>query len=81
MPEVSDEILEVFREVFDDPSLEVSSETTASDVPNWDSMMHVSLMLAVERQFGIRFSSSEVAGLKNVGELQMLVDQRRGGAQ
>jgi acyl carrier protein len=81
MPEVSDEILEVFREVFDDPSLVVSSETTASDVPNWDSMMHVSLMLAVERQFGIRFSSSEVAGLKNVGELQMLVDQRRGGAQ
>jgi len=81
MPEVSDEILEVFREVFDDPSLVVSSETTASDVPNWDSMMHVSLMLAVERQFGIRFSSSEVAGLKNVGELEMLVDQRRGGAQ
>jgi acyl carrier protein len=81
MPEVSDEILEVFREVFDDPSLVVSSETTASDVPNWDSMMHVSLMLAVERQFGIRFSSSEVAGLKNVVELQMLVDQRRGGAQ
>jgi acyl carrier protein len=66
----------VFRDLFDDPDLTVHQDTTASDVANWDSMMHVSLMLAVERAFKIRFTSSEVASLKNVGELVSLVDRK-----
>ena len=81
MTDVSESILEIFRDVFDDPDLIVARETTASDVANCDSMMHVSLMLAVERRFKIRFSSSEVAGLKDVGELEDLVSRKRGGAQ
>lgn len=81
MTDVSESILEIFRDVFDDPDLIVARETTASDVANWDSMMHVSLMLAVERHFKIRFSSSEVAGLKDVGELEDLVSRKRGGVQ
>ena len=81
MTDVSESILEIFRDVFDDQDLIVARETTASDVANWDSMMHVSLMLAVERRFKIRFSSSEVAGLKDVGELEDLVSRKRGGAQ
>ena len=81
MTDVSESILEIFRDVFDDPDLIVARETTASDVANWDSMMHVSLMLAVERRFKIRFSSSAVAGLKDVGELEDLVSRKRGGAQ
>lgn len=81
MTDVSESTLQIFRDVFDDPDLTVTRETTADDVDNWDSMMHVSLMLAVERQFKIRFSSSEVAGLKNVGELEDLVARKRGGGQ
>lgn len=81
MTAVSDSILQIFRDVFDDPELTLDRETTANDVANWDSMMHVSLMLAVERHFKIRFSSSEVAGLRNVGELEDLVALKRGGAQ
>jgi acyl carrier protein len=67
------EIQNVFRDVFDDDSLVISRETTAADVEQWDSLMHVTLMVHLERQFGIRFSSSEVADLKNVGELVDLV--------
>lgn len=67
------EIQNVFRDVFDDDSLVISRDTTASDVEQWDSLMHVTLMVHLERQFGIRFSSSEVADLKNVGDLEDLV--------
>lgn len=68
---------DVFREVFDDDELTTSRQTTAADVENWDSLMHVTLVINVEKVFGVRFSSSEVAGLKNVGELVDLIDTKQ----
>lgn len=69
------EIQDVFRDVFDDDDLVVTRETTAADVVGWDSLMHVNLMVRLERRFGIRFSSSEVSELKNVGELSDLIER------
>lgn len=68
---------EVFRDVFDNEELQVERETTARDVDHWDSLMHVKLILAVERAFKVRFSSSEVASLKNVGELLDLIESKQ----
>ncbi|MEO6527841.1 MAG: acyl carrier protein [Gemmatimonadaceae bacterium] len=70
-------LTELFRIVFDDDTLVVTPETTAADVSGWDSLTHVTLMLNVEREFGVRFSSREVAMLKNVGELVQLVASRQ----
>jgi acyl carrier protein len=69
-------VSDVFRDVFDDEQLEVQRETTAADVSAWDSLMHVTLIVHIERTFGIRFKSSEVAGLKNVGELVDLIEMK-----
>jgi acyl carrier protein len=66
----------VFQEVFDDDELTVDRTTTAADVEGWDSLMHVTLIVNVEKVFGVRFSSAEVAALKNVGELVDIVEQR-----
>lgn len=74
------QVNEVFREVFDDDELTVTPETTAADVPGWDSLMHVRLIIAVEKAFGVRFSSSEVASLKDVGDLIELLG-RKGGSR
>ena len=68
-----DEINDVFQQVFDDDELTVTRETTAADVDGWDSLTHVTLMLALEKRFAIRFKSSQVATLQNVGELADLV--------
>ena len=68
---------EVFRDVFEDDELCVSGQTTAADVEGWDSLMHVTLVINVEKAFGVRFSSSEIAGLRNVGELVTLVERKR----
>ena len=45
----------------------------------WDSLRHVRLVLTVEKAFGTRFPASEVANLKNVGELVALIGRRTQG--
>lgn len=69
---------DVFREVFEDDDIVITRATTAAQIPAWDSVMHVTLMMAAERAFKLRFKSGEVTGLKNVGELIDLIDRRRG---
>jgi acyl carrier protein len=63
----------VFRDVFDNDELTISPETTAADIDDWDSINHVNLVLAVEKEFKVRLSSSAIASLKNVGELANLL--------
>lgn len=70
---------QVFREVFDDDEITISDETTARDIPEWDSLAHVSLVVAVEQEFGVRFASTDVGRLKNVGELRQLIERHLAG--
>ncbi len=66
----------IFDDVFDEPGVQINRSTSAEDIQNWDSITHVTMVLAVEREFQIRFSSSEVAKLQNVGELIDLIDRK-----
>ncbi len=68
---------EVFRDVFEDEDLTVGRDTTAKTVAGWDSVMHITLMMSIERAFKLRFNSGEVAGLKNVGALADLIDRKK----
>jgi acyl carrier protein len=70
-------LCEVFQEVFDDDDLVVTRDTSAREVGEWDSLMHINLVLNVEKEFSVRFSSSEVAVLQNVGQLVDLIDAKR----
>ena len=72
---------DVFRDVFDDESLSVRQETSAADVEGWDSLMHVRLIIAIEKAFRVRFSSSEVASLKDVGDLIELLQTKTPASQ
>jgi acyl carrier protein len=68
----------VFRDVFDDDELKIARTTTAEDIADWDSLRHVGLVVNIEAAFGIKFTSLEVAGLANVGEILDLIQQKRG---
>ena len=76
MSETLTQLNEVFQDVFDDDEIVVARETSAKDIEDWDSLMHVNLVLAVESKFGVRFTSTEVASLKDVGELNDLVEKK-----
>ena len=71
------QLQEVFRRIFDDEALTVSRATTAQDVEAWDSVQNVTLMLDVETEFKVRFSTSEMAYLKNVGDLVDLIEKKQ----
>jgi acyl carrier protein len=67
---------EVFRETFGDDSIAVSAETTAKDIEDWDSMMQVNLIVAIEARFGMRFTTSEVESLRRVGDIVLIVKKK-----
>ncbi len=74
--EIYERLNEVFREVFDDDDITVNAQTTADDIEDWDSLMHITLISAVENEFGVRFTMGEVSSMKNVGEMIGLIAQR-----
>lgn len=59
----------VFQDVFDDDSITVNAQTTADDIEDWDSLEHINLVSAVEKEFGVKFTMAQVVGMKNVGEM------------
>jgi acyl carrier protein len=67
--EVIKQVNEVFKDVFDDNSLNINYDTTAKDVDDWDSLTHIQLVVAIEKHFKIRFTSSEIQGFANVGQM------------
>ena len=71
-----DRIESVFRAVFNDDDLVLSDETTAADVPGWDSIEHINLMFALEEEFGMQFVGNELAELENVAALKQVLAQR-----
>ena len=74
--EVFDRLEQVFRDVFDDDSIVLYEDTTADDIDDWDSIEHITLIAAVEKEFGMRFSMGEVSGMKAVGEMVSILQQR-----
>ncbi len=64
---------ETFRDVFGEPDLVMSDGMTAEDVEQWDSLSHINLIVALEREFRVKFTTGEVSKLKNVGDLVALI--------
>jgi len=63
----------MFHDVFDDDSITLTPETTANDVDGWDSQTHVTLIVAAEQHFGVRFRTAELESLRNVGHFVQLI--------
>lgn len=71
--EIMNKLTDVFRDLFDQPELELTASTSADDVDEWDSVNHVMLVVQVEREFGVKFHTAEIEELKNVGDLAALI--------
>jgi acyl carrier protein len=65
-----------FRDVFGEPDLVISDGMTAEDVDQWDSLSHINLIVALEREFRVKFTTGEVTKLKNVGDLVALIQSK-----
>lgn len=74
--EILNQVQDIIREEFEDDSITVTETTTAADVPDWDSLAHLSLMHEIEGSFGIKFTMGEIQGFKNVGEMVTVIEKR-----
>ena len=76
--DVYKKLTDLFRDIFDDDSIELQDATTAADVEGWDSLMHISLIQAVQDEFGMKFAMKDVTGMKNVGQMVDLILAAKG---
>lgn len=72
-PQIYQRLTEIFQDVFDEDSIEVTPKLSADDVDGWDSLTHIRLILSIEKVFKIKFSTSEIGKLENVGNLVALI--------
>ncbi len=74
--EIYGRLTKIFEDVFDEDSIEVTPGLSAKDVDGWDSLTHIRLLLTVEKAFKVKFSTSEIGKLENVGDLVKLIKTR-----
>ena len=65
----------VFAKIFNKPGLKVFREMTPADIPGWSSLLHIKLLVALEKQYKVELAPEDVVALKNVGELFDLINK------
>jgi acyl carrier protein len=70
------ELQPIFQDVLDQPNLHLTPASNASNVEDWDSLAHISIVSAVEKHFRIKFTLAELQTLKNVGEMAELIQKK-----
>ena len=73
---ISSELKHVILKCLNLDAWEINDDTLAEQVPGWDSLNHVNVILAIEEHFGVHFRSREVLSLRNIGDLQRLLDSK-----
>ncbi|TLU70598.1 acyl carrier protein [Lichenicoccus roseus] len=71
--DIKTKLTAIFRDVFDDDSIVLRDDMTADDIPEWDSMSHVTLVVATEQTFGIKFRTAEIEEMHDVGDFVRLI--------
>jgi acyl carrier protein len=74
--EILDRLQPIFHDVLDDNSLVITPSSNATNTPNWDSLSHVNLIVAVQSEFKVKFALGELQDLKNVGDLIALIQKK-----
>jgi acyl carrier protein len=67
----------IFHTVLDDDTLVLTPETTAADVPGWDSMNHITIVVEAERHFGVKVRTAEIEEMRNVGDFVKLIAAKK----
>jgi acyl carrier protein len=67
--EIIEKLIPIFQDVLDIEQVALTETTSAADIEEWDSLSHIQLIVAIEKFFKIKFTSTEIASFKNVGDL------------
>ena len=67
--ELFDGVQDIFRDIFDEDDMVIEDKTSSDDIEDWDSLNHINLVSAIEKEFRIRFALGELMALKDVGAM------------
>ena len=67
--DILSKVEEIFRDILDNEDIVLNDETTADEIDEWDSLTHIQLVVAIEKAFGMKFTSKEILSWNNVGEM------------
>jgi acyl carrier protein len=74
--ELFDGVQDIFRDIFDEDDMVIEDKTNSDDVEEWDSLNHINLVSAIEKEFEIRFALGELMALKDVGAMIDLMTEK-----
>ena len=74
--QIMNEVNEIFVDVLDNESIKLTAATSAKDIEDWDSLSHIQLVVAMEKHFKKKFTTAEIQGWKNVGEMVNTIEQK-----
>lgn len=74
--EIYEKLISVFKDVFDDDSIEINDSTTSSDIEDWDSLEQIHLIVGIEKSFNIKFVLDELVNLNKVGDIVDLIEKK-----
>ena len=74
--EILEKLNEVFHDVIDNNDIVVTEQTNANDIEEWDSLIHITLISAVEDEFDVSFDMKTVVSMKNVGDMIDAIEEQ-----
>ena len=72
---VREKVENIFREEFDDHSLKVLDSMNSDDIEDWDSLANINLLVAMEKEFSIKFNMKDIQNLENIGDMIHLINK------
>lgn len=75
--EILNEVQDIFRDIFDEDELIVERSSNSDSIEEWDSLAHINLVTAVEKEFKVKFALGELTSLKDVGDMIDLIEAKR----
>ena len=76
MSDILNELQPIFQDIFEDDELSITAESNADTVEDWDSLAHITLIVAIEQEFEIKFALGELEAMKNVGDMVELMQTK-----
>ena len=73
---VFEKVEKIFHEVFDDENLKIKREFSSKDIEDWDSLAQINLIVAMEKEFNLKFNIAEISSLENIGDMIDLIERK-----
>ena len=76
--EILAKVQDVFRDVLDNEDIVLTPETKSNDIDEWDSLSHIQLIVAIEEELDVEFTSQAIVSWKNVGDMIAFIKEKKG---